>query len=567
MRGGAALSGLVLALAAAAAAPSAAQISPGPLAAAHAELEGNRACLSCHHPGKGVDAALCLDCHRALGERVAAGQGLHARPDHQRCERCHSDHNGRDFALVRWPAGEAAFDHATAGWPLVGKHAAAACRDCHKAQFVSPALRATEPKRDPARTFLGLSTACTACHADPHQGSLAPAACTDCHSQETWKGAAGFDHARTRYVLSGAHAKTPCLECHKQPAPAGGEKTLLLAQYKNRALPGCAECHADVHRGKLGADCASCHTTTTFRSGENPRFDHERTAYPLRGRHRTVECARCHTAGRELRIPGFERCEACHRDEHAGQLLALSARPGRTACADCHAVERFQPARYGAEEHAQSRFPLAGAHLAIPCVGCHREVAGTALPAPFRRAGQPATRQYRFAATTCRDCHKDPHAGSLDRYAGTQGCAACHGETSWREVRIDHAKTRYPLAGRHAATACAACHPRAADGQLALAPRPLDCAGCHRDVHAGQLAIRGDTACERCHSTDAFRPAPGFAHQRDSRYALDGRHVNLPCAACHRLERQGDAEVIRFRPLPVECAGCHGQAAPPGSGG
>lgn len=544
------------------AARSGAQISPGPLAAPHAALEGNRACLSCHRAGKGVDSALCLDCHRALGGRVRAGLGPHARADHQRCERCHSEHNGREFALVRWEVGERSFDHAESGWRLEGKHARAACRDCHRPERIAPALRATEPGIDLARTYLGLERACSTCHADPHQGSLAPAACTDCHGQETWKGASGFDHARTRYPLVGAHAKTPCLDCHKQPgqAQAGAAASLLLAQFKDRPIPDCAACHADVHKGRLGADCATCHSTSTFRAAEVRRVDHDRTAYPLRGRHRTVACERCHTPGRELRIPGFARCETCHADGHAGQLATVAAGKTVSACADCHDVAGFEPARFGPDEHARSRYPLEGAHLAVPCVACHREVAAASLPSGSRRPASGRTRQYRFAGTTCRDCHRDPHRGALDRFAGAQGCATCHDASSWRTVAIEHDQTRFPLVGKHAGVACAACHPRDGAGQLALVERPLDCAGCHRDVHAGQLAVAGATRCERCHDANAFRPAPGFVHARDSRYALDGKHETVACAACHPVERLGGENVVRFKPLPVACAGCHASA-------
>lgn len=550
-----ALAGLALA-AGLAAAPASAQLSPGPLSAPHATLEGNRNCLKCHEAGKGVSARLCLDCHAALADRVAAGRGAHAGEEYRVCERCHSEHNGREFELVRFTGGEAAFDHARAGWPLVGKHARAACRDCHRPERVGPGLAAREPGKDLARTFLGLATDCASCHQDPHGGTLR-ASCGACHGQESWKGAPGFDHSKTRYPLDAAHARVACLDCHRQGEPAA--KTLVFAQFQGRALPGCAECHADPHRGRLGADCAACHSIASFRaSTPAAAFSHERTAYPLRGRHRDVACAKCHTPGRELRIPGYERCETCHRDTHAGQLARVE---GRSECADCHGVEGWSPARYGAEEHARARLPLAGAHRAVPCVACHGEVAARDLAAPFRRAGAPRTRKFRFEGVACEDCHRDPHGGTLDRYAGAEGCAACHGESEWRSVRFDHARTRYPLAGRHAAVACAGCHPRAAATALRFDGRPLDCAGCHRDPHGGQLARAGATDCARCHDLDGFRPARGFDHARDSRYALDGRHAGVPCAGCHPVERAAEAAVVLYKPRPLDCGGCHGPGA------
>jgi hypothetical protein len=541
-----------------------AQISPGPLSAPHSGLEGSTTCLSCHRAGQAVDPALCYACHKALGEQVAAGRGLHAGDDFRRCERCHSEHNGREFRLVDFgKGGEAGFDHARTGWRLEGKHAGLGCRQCHRADRVAAAVRAAEPQKDLARTYLGLPTACTACHADPHRGSLSTA-CTDCHDAASWKNVR-FDHARTRYPLTGRHAPVACLQCHRQADPAA--KTLELGQFRNRALPACAECHRDPHAGRLGANCATCHSTADWRTVARTDFDHERTAYPLRGKHRAVACASCHPGGQGLRVPGFERCETCHRDAHAGQLARVA---GRGACADCHTVDAFSPARYGPADHATARFALAGAHRAVPCPACHRPVAAALLPPPFQRGAAGPLTQYRFADTSCRSCHADPHRGALDRYAGPQGCSACHSEEAWRAVRFDHSKSRYPLAGRHLAVPCASCHPRDAAGALVLTGRPLDCAGCHRDVHAGQLAraTAGGPVqdCARCHTVDGFRPATGFDHQRDSQFPLDGRHARVACERCHPAERVAgtEAPVVRYRPRPRDCAGCHGPTGRPG---
>ncbi|MCM2270866.1 MAG: hypothetical protein NDJ75_12245, partial [Thermoanaerobaculia bacterium] len=296
-----------------------AQISPGPLASPHAALEGAGNCLSCHRAGQGVDPQLCLACHAALGERIAAGAGLHRGEASARCERCHAEHNGRQFALVFWPEGEAAFDHARAGWRLEGGHARVACRDCHRPDRVAPRVVELEPAKNLASTFLGLTTACAACHADPHRGSLR-GACSECHTQESWKSARAFDHATTRFALDARHARLDCAACHRQPAaPAGAPAPRRFDQFRDRtAPPGCADCHRDPHAGRLGADCASCHPGATFRAADRRGFDHDRTRYPLRGRHAAVACERCHAPGRGLRVAEYERCASCHRDPHLG---------------------------------------------------------------------------------------------------------------------------------------------------------------------------------------------------------------------------------------------------------
>jgi len=115
------LTGLVLGLAGGEEARG--QISPGKLSAAHAELEGSGNCLECHAQRKGVDGALCLDCHDLLRQRIDAGLGLHARADYEECATCHIEHHGREFELVWWgEEGEASCDHALAGYDLLGAH-------------------------------------------------------------------------------------------------------------------------------------------------------------------------------------------------------------------------------------------------------------------------------------------------------------------------------------------------------------------------------------------------------------------------------------------------------------
>ncbi|MCB1007411.1 MAG: hypothetical protein KDB94_00815 [Acidobacteria bacterium] len=532
---------------------AAAQISPGPLSAAHASLEGSQHCFSCHRAGEGVVASLCFDCHRALGARVETGRGLHASAEHRACERCHSEHNGREFALVHFDGGRERFDHAAAGWTLRGRHARLGCAECHRAERVDRALLRLESTLDPAATHLGLSPDCASCHADPHGGTLAAPSCATCHGEETWKEAAGFDHERTRYPLDGAHARVACAECHE--LPAGAEASARpFSQFGGKPLPGCAGCHEDPHRGRLGPACSDCHSTSSFRARTDRRFDHERTRYPLVGRHVAVDCAKCHPSGQELRVPGYDRCETCHRDVHAGQLRTAV---GGGACSDCHGVDGFRPAHYAIESHARASFALAGAHRAVPCPACHRPVAARALPEPFGRAARGETMQFRFPDTACAACHRDPHEGRLDRYAGDRGCAACHGVDGWRAARFDHDRSGYPLAGRHADVACDRCHAPDAEGRKRLSGLPTDCASCHRDVHAGQLARGGVTACERCHSVAGFRPTAGFDHAVDTRWALDGAHQRVACAACHRSEPSAEGAVVRYRPLPLDCVGCH----------
>ena len=111
-----------------------AQISPGPLSRAHADLEGLTKCLQCHGLNeKSVDGQ-CLACHGEIARLREEKRGLHAREANGACSGWHPAHGGADFEIVAWAEGEPErFAHDRTGWSLEGKHAAVACDKCHAA--------------------------------------------------------------------------------------------------------------------------------------------------------------------------------------------------------------------------------------------------------------------------------------------------------------------------------------------------------------------------------------------------------------------------------------------------
>ena len=62
-----------------------AQISPGPLSLAHAELEGMTSCLKCHGIGENVADDRCLECHQPIEWLRKEGRGLHALEGAKEC--------------------------------------------------------------------------------------------------------------------------------------------------------------------------------------------------------------------------------------------------------------------------------------------------------------------------------------------------------------------------------------------------------------------------------------------------------------------------------------------------
>lgn len=553
--------------------PALAQISPGKLSRGHAALEGSTQCLRCHDAKRGLAADKCFACHRPLQERAAAGKGLHARGEYRDCKTCHVEHQGVEFELVWWgKAGREAFDHRQVGYALVGKHASLACQACHQPRFVQGKDALAAAGSNPARTYLGLGAACIACHVDEHRGQFTGRDCLSCHGQAAWKPAPGFDHSRSAYPLTGRHSGVACEKCHSATLPDPTSPGKSYRRYKPLASRDCTSCHQDVHRGRFGASCTDCHSTASWQTVvARKAFDHDRTVYPLRGRHTSVACEKCHAQGRPLKMK-HERCEDCHADAHLGQL---ARRADRGRCETCHDVSGFAPARFAADDHQKTAYPLAGAHLAVACDACHHAATAEALrrlPGLQVTGGAGRrTAQFRFASTRCTDCHRDPHRGEVDKQVRKAGCEACHRVESWRRFSFDHAQTRFVLAGGHARPACAACHKKVEVGtpreRVQLAGLPLNCEACHADPHRGQFTREGAAlACDRCHTTDTVQ-ASRFDHKRDSAYALDGAHARIACAACHRKEKKEGVVFVRYKPLPTTCKGCHGPSGAPAKRG
>ncbi len=546
-------------------APALAQLSPGPLTRAHGHLEGLRKCSECHELGNREVQERCLGCHQEIAAQRTDGRGLHSRGEYARCADCHTEHHGADHELVHWQGGQGSFDHRLAGWELTGAHAKLDCRKCHQAAHVKDELGLRAKRKDPDRTFLGLPNTCLECHGDHHRGQLKTGdvvrACTECHSTGAWKPAAGFDHAKSAFPLTGRHRKADCAKCHPAlPVRAEDGATPPSARFAPVAHAACTDCHKDPHVGQLGPDCAKCHVTEGWKTISGAGFDHSRTKYPLLGRHAKLACESCHGGGKQK--PAFAACRDCHRDAHEA---AASKRPEWLACESCHTVDGFTPARYGLEKHARSAYPLRGAHQAVPCLLCHqplKEASGRG--APYARAAE-----LKPVAARCVDCHHDPHDGQGDRFAADPAagaCQACHNETTWRQVAFDHNRAEFKLEGRHVKVACTACHKPVvgAKGKPRTLPFKVagkHCGACHQDVHRDQFADKPapgtkSADCARCHVTTDWL-AEKFDHEKDSRFPLRGGHEKVACGKCHLPISPEQPRLLHYKGLPVECKACH----------
>lgn len=363
------------------------------------------------------------------------------------------------------------------------------------------------------------STLCMDCHEDVgadvrgqrgFHGRLPTidrAQCKACHSEHLGRDAdivklvrPAFDHARTDFALTGAHAASACDACHKP-----GRK------YRE-APSGCIDCHRadEPHAGKLGADCAVCHETATWSQG---RFDHGKTRFALRERHAEVTCSACHGDNRYAGTP--TQCSACHApdDVHRG---------GRGPdCGSCHGLAGWKTTRF---DHArETGYGLTGAHAPLDCKSCH---ATAKLTDPLPR--------------DCAGCHRkaDSHASRFG-----EACEKCHATSAWQPASFDHVRDgRFELLGRHAKLDCHACH----TGVVAQQKLGTECYACHRnqDAHAGRLG----QDCQRCHGVERWRAGVAFDHELVD-FPLVGLHVAVPCHECHATST--------FKGAVQDCHGCH----------
>jgi hypothetical protein len=242
------------------------------------------------------------------------------------------------------------------------------------------------------------------------------------------------------------------------------------------------------------------------------------------------ECSLCHDRADRDRQTAL--CLDCHK-ETAADIGAKTGWHGRMSnattsqCKSCHSdhvgrdgdIVKFDR---GAFDHRGTDFALDGAHRGLACESCHEK-----------------GKAFREAKSTCGSCHKDddPHRGQLG-----EKCTDCHTTLAWSGGKYDHAKTNFALEKAHLEVACNACH---VGGRYKDTPQR--CVSCHLpdDVHANS---RGEK-CGDCHTTESWKSAR-FDHEKQTHFALLGKHASLQCGNCHKA---GD---FKDKP-PRDCVGCH----------
>lgn len=253
--------------------------------------------------------------------------------------------------------------------------------------------------------------------------------------------------------------------------------------------------------------------------------DHERTNFPLLGKHRSVPCGDCHRDGVIAGTPSS--CEACHWDRrrddpYRGQL--------GIHCGECHTPFDWKLVKPGSWEHGLATgFPLSGAHRTMDCTACHPD------------------NTFKGRSQECYSCHRSQYEGAPNHVSANYptDCRQCHfSETSWQGGQTGHAS--FPLQGQHAAAACADCHKN-----NVYAGTPRDCSGCHMPEYDATRdpdhRLAGySTDCASCHGSAAVTWNDATLNH-DLYWPLLGAHKLLQCDLCHAAGYD----------LPRDCYGCH----------
>ncbi len=414
-------------------------------------------CAGCH--GDGVyngKSTACASCHQT--DYNGATSPRHTQPSFPlTCTTCHG--------TTSWSG--AAINHDATAFPLTGAHRATACTACHG-----------------DGVYQGKTTLCYGCHQADYSGTTDPrhttpsfpTTCTPCHTTTSWAGAT-FNHAATAFPLTGAHIAATCVSCHGDGVYAG----------KSTA---CVSCHqtdynntTDPHHTlpSYPTTCTNCHGTASWAGAA---FDHSTTAFPLTGAHRSVNCAGCHGDG--VYAGKSTDCYSCHAADYNGVTNPRHSLPSfPTSCTSCHTTTSWAGASFN---HANTAFPLTGAHTTASCGACHGDGV------------------YAGKSTACVSCHQTDYNTAVDPNHPGAGiattCGDCHTTTLWAGARVNHDSPYFKIySGKHNGkwTNCSDCH------NAPTNYAQFDCLSCHPKTrmdseHAGRSGYSyQSSACYSCH--------------------------------------------------------------------
>ena len=263
-------------------------------------------CVTCHDSLKfSAQRTGCSPCH----------QDLHKGERGNNCALCHT--------IQAWLGAEMMRGHENGRLLLTGAHEAVPCRLCHI-----------------NGNFKLMFTGCFQCHQEQFQKTQNPDHgrmefshdCTKCHSTAAWNPIT-FDHAVSRFSITGAHRTTSCQSCH------------LNGDYRLHYVD-CYQCHQTQFEqsanpnhvlGNFPHECHQCHSTAAWRPSI---FTHDQQNFRIfSGLHRNA----------------WSACSDCHR--YPGNFAAYS-------CLGCHGEDIMYPRHVNVVGYA---------YASPACYSCHRD--------------------------------------------------------------------------------------------------------------------------------------------------------------------------------------------------
>ena len=352
------------------------------------------------------------------------------------------------------------------------------------------------------------------------------------HRQPGWRGL---------LFLAGLAALASTAEA-QLPRPLSAFPASVTATPQTPAS-GSRRASASPH-GDIAIACDACHTSEGWRPlREAPDFEHRRdTGYGLEARHAQASCQSCHLGLRFTGLDGLGAdCGSCHVDVHRAAL--------DDACQSCHEPTDWALVD-GVEVHAQTVFPLTGAHLQVSCESCHT-------------AGRDAAAFSQLPAD-CLGCHQDALAStenSLVPHVASgfpADCETCHHTTAWSAGPFDHASVSggFTLVGAHDGLACGSCHAIGPDfTTLFDAASPNECLSCHQSDQANARIDHDGfpTDCTQCHTVQTWQGATADHVTLSGGFALVGAHMALDCSSCHLA----DLTPLWTPASQTDCIACH----------
>jgi hypothetical protein len=175
------------------------------------------------------------------------------------------------------------------------------------------------------------------------------------------------------------------------------------------------------------------------------------------------------------------------------------------------------------------------------CLACHTEL----------KERVSANKGYHSSAEVkgkpCESCHSDHHGKSFQI-------------VKFDATKFNHNLTGFPITGAHSKKTCKDCHiiknilsPKIKTKKFTYLGLKTNCINCHADYHQKTLSDN----CISCHDVNGFKPASKFNHST-AKYQLAGKHTNVACIKCHKIETNNGVKFQKFTGLKFNsCINCH----------